>query len=369
MMHKLDRFLKKFHDQGYQAYGVGGCVRDYLLRRPISDYDVTTNALPQQMKELFREYRIIDIGQHYGTIGVFDEGAWFECTTYRRDLEYDDFRHPVSVEFGDKIEDDLIRRDFTMNALAYNQGQILDLVGGIEDINQRRIKTVGNPRERFNEDALRIMRAFRFSAQLGFQIEEDTLSAAYELFPLLIHVSKERLTQEFIKLIEANQLNFVIRHYPDFFEMLLNQKVNLSETESEKFEIRLVELLTSLDLDNLKPFKFSKKQWSNINLLMRVKQDKLTGNELLKSLIHLTELEQNLVFEYLKLTRPNLPLHVTELKINGHDILQCGVAPKFVGNILDELLKAVIDQRVLNEKNELLDYLEKTFCKAESVLK
>ena len=185
---------------GYEAYVVGGCVRDSILGRSPDDWDITTSAKPEQVKALF--HRTVDTGLQHGTVTVLMEKEGYEVTTYRVDGEYEDGRHPKEVTFTASLKEDLKRRDFTINAMAYNPSSgLVDLFGGLEDIERRIIRCVGNPLERFTEDALRIMRAVRFSAQLGFAIEEETRKALKVLAPNLKHVSAERIQVELVKLL------------------------------------------------------------------------------------------------------------------------------------------------------------------------
>lgn len=197
---KVKTIIRKLQDEGFEAYTVGGCVRDSYLGRTPNDWDITTNALPSQVKSLFR--RTVDIGIEHGTVKVMLGDDGYEVTTYRIDGEYMDSRHPSEVTFTGSLEEDLKRRDFTMNAMAYSERDgLIDLFGGIEDIKNKRVKAVGDARQRFTEDALRIMRAVRFSAQLGYDIEEETYKAACELAPTLAKISSERIREEFEKLI------------------------------------------------------------------------------------------------------------------------------------------------------------------------
>lgn len=185
---------------GYEAYVVGGCVRDSILGRSPDDWDITTSAKPEQVKALF--HRTVDTGLQHGTVTVLMEKEGYEVTTYRVDGEYEDGRHPKEVTFTASLKEDLKRRDFTINAMAYNPSSgLVDLFGGLEDIERKIIRCVGNPLERFTEDALRIMRAVRFSAQLGFAIEEETRKALKVLAPNLKHVSAERIQVELVKLL------------------------------------------------------------------------------------------------------------------------------------------------------------------------
>lgn len=197
-------------ENGYEAYAVGGCVRDSILGRVPGDWDITTSALPMQVKGLFR--RTVDTGIQHGTVTVMLGRNGYEVTTYRIDGRYEDSRHPESVEFTPKLEEDLKRRDFTINAMAYNdENGIVDIFDGVGDLQRKIIRCVGNAHDRFNEDALRILRAVRFSAQLGFGIEENTAGAAKELAVNLKRISSERIHTEFNKMLKSA--------HPDYFSV------------------------------------------------------------------------------------------------------------------------------------------------------
>lgn len=197
-------------ENGYEAYAVGGCVRDSILGRVPGDWDITTSALPMQVKGLFR--RTVDTGIQHGTVTVMLGRNGYEVTTYRIDGKYEDSRHPESVEFTPKLEEDLKRRDFTINAMAYNDEHgIVDIFDGVGDLQRKIIRCVGNAHDRFDEDALRILRAVRFSAQLGFGIEENTARAAKELAVNLKRISSERIHTEFNKMLKSA--------HPDYFSV------------------------------------------------------------------------------------------------------------------------------------------------------
>lgn len=187
---------------GYEAYVVGGCVRDSILGRVPMDWDITTSARPEEVKGLFA--RTIDTGIQHGTVTVMLDREGFEVTTYRIDGKYEDGRHPKEVVFTPSLKEDLRRRDFTINAMAYNEKEgLIDIFGGMEDIREKVIRCVGDPMERFGEDALRIMRAIRFSAQLGYEIEKNTREAIKKLAPSLSLISAERIQVELVKLLES----------------------------------------------------------------------------------------------------------------------------------------------------------------------
>ena len=197
---KVMMIIKNLQLHGYEAYAVGGCVRDSILARRPKDWDITTSARPEEVKKLFR--RTVDTGIEHGTVTVLLGRDGYEVTTYRIDGAYEDSRHPKEVLFTNRLEEDLRRRDFTINAMAYNdEVRLVDVFGGMQDLNHHLIRCVGDPRERFSEDALRILRAVRFSAQLNFPIEEETAEAVRELAPTLENISAERIQAELVKLL------------------------------------------------------------------------------------------------------------------------------------------------------------------------
>lgn len=198
------KIIDRLNEHGYEAYVVGGCVRDMILKREPGDWDITTSARPEQVKALFT--RTLDTGIQHGTVTIMVGKEGYEVTTFRVDGDYTDGRHPDTVTFTPSLEEDLKRRDFTINAMAYNHNTgLVDIFGGREDIEGKVIRCVGNPTERFTEDALRILRAIRFSAQLGFEIEDATRQAITQIAPNLIHVSKERIQVELTKLLLSDR--------------------------------------------------------------------------------------------------------------------------------------------------------------------
>ncbi len=209
---KVEIIINTLEEAGFEAYAVGGCVRDALLGRTPNDWDITTSAKPEQVKVLF--HRTVDTGIAHGTVTVLLEKDGFEVTTYRVDGEYEDGRHPKEVTFTASLEEDLKRRDFTINAMAYNPKKgLVDLFEGQKDLEDKVIRCVGDPLERFTEDALRIMRAVRFSAQLGFSLEENTRKALSVLAPNLKHVSAERIQVELVKLLVSPHPDYLRTAY------------------------------------------------------------------------------------------------------------------------------------------------------------
>lgn len=216
MPRKVQLILDKLHEHNYQAFIVGGCVRDSILGKVPGDWDIATDALPGEVKELFQ--KTADTGIRHGTITVIIEKSLFEVTTYRIDGEYADFRKPKAVTFTSSIEEDLSRRDFTINAIAYSpEAGIVDPFGGIADIRKGIIRTVGDPEVRFSEDALRMLRAVRFSAQLGFSVDERTLKSIETNSSLIGSISPERIKDELTKILLSDN--------PLCFSLLMDTKL------------------------------------------------------------------------------------------------------------------------------------------------
>ena len=197
---KVNQIMQTLQANGFEAYAVGGCVRDSILGSTPDDWDITTSATPQETKQLFQ--KTFDTGIEHGTITVLLGKDAYEVTTYRVDGKYEDSRHPSEVTFTRSLKEDLLRRDFTMNAMAYNDKEgLVDIFGGMDDLQNRCIRCVGNAEERFREDALRILRAVRFAAQLDFEVEEETKQGIRRLAPTLANISAERIQVELVKML------------------------------------------------------------------------------------------------------------------------------------------------------------------------
>ena len=263
------KIIDRLNEHGYEAYVVGGCVRDMILKREPGDWDITTSARPEQVKALFT--RTLDTGIQHGTVTIMVGKEGYEVTTFRVDGDYTDGRHPDTVTFTPSLEEDLKRRDFTINAMAYNHNTgLVDIFGGREDIEGKVIRCVGNPTERFTEDALRILRAIRFSAQLGFEIEDATRQAITEIAPNLIHVSKERIQVELTKLLlsdrpqtmklvyETGISPYVSETFHKMGEMLADMPITVPAKKALRWALFLrkgtpeqaVRILRDLKLDN-----------------------------------------------------------------------------------------------------------------------
>ncbi len=231
--------MGKIEKKSFEVFLVGGSVRDLLMDKEVNDYDLTTNARPEEIEEIFKDYKTIDVGKKYGTIVLIYRDEEIEITTYRTDSVYKDGRRPESVEFSEKLEEDLKRRDFTVNAIAYNPKQgIIDYHGGLDDIENKIIRAVGDPELRFAEDHLRIMRAIRFSGQLNFEIEAATYRACRDKRSKLDKISSERIRDEIFKIMLAERPSLAIRKME----------------ELEILEIVLPELIASIGFDQKSPY-------------------------------------------------------------------------------------------------------------------
>lgn len=216
--------IERLENSGFEAYGVGGCVRNPLMGLPVSDYDITTSALPEETEQVFHDMKIVETGLKHGTVTVVSKDGSAEITTYRTDGQYNDRRHPENVNFTLSLEEDLARRDFTVNAVAYSKSRgIVDVYGGVDDLNKRILRCVGNAGKRFEEDALRIMRGLRFMSVYGFVPDGDTETALHEKKELLKEISPERISSELSKLLcgQSEYLSRVLREYRDIFSVII----------------------------------------------------------------------------------------------------------------------------------------------------
>lgn len=221
-MNAAKKAIERLYARGYEAYLVGGCVRDTLMGTPVNDFDVTTSALPEETMAAFSDMRTIPTGLKHGTVTILIDGEPIEITTFRSDGDYSDHRHPETVSFSRKLEDDLCRRDFTVNAMAYSdQRGLIDLYGGRDDLEKGIIRAVGEPERRFTEDALRILRALRFASQKCFSIEPETEKAIRKCLPLLAYVSAERVFTELKKLLMGKGALDVLLRYPDVITVIV----------------------------------------------------------------------------------------------------------------------------------------------------
>lgn len=381
--------LQVLHMHQYEGYIVGGAVRNYLLGLPAHDYDVTTNALPSEMKELFSSYPTIDTGIQHGTVTVLSHHHPVEITTYRKDSGYSDHRHPNSVTFTSQLFEDCKRRDFTINALCYSEESgILDFFHGREDLKNHCIRCIGNPEERFEEDALRILRALRFAARLNFTIEEATSRTLIEKKETLSYVSIERITSEWTGLLESAHPVTILEKYRDVIEVFLPEfQILTSEDyaralralareESGSAHVRMAILLSflnnlSLSRKILKRMKYSNDSLREIlNLLETKDLDNSTPIALRKVLACLTvEFSTYLSFQkvfhcvdalpslYTQVSHDAYCYSLKQLAVNGSDLKKAGYTGKQIGETLHFLLQQVMEEKLKNRKEILLKQL------------
>ncbi len=375
---------------GYEAYAVGGCVRDCLLNRACSDYDITTSALPDEVKKALVGITVIETGIQHGTVTAVVNGNPIEITTYREDLSYSDHRRPDAVRFSGTLSADLARRDFTVNALAYSEiSGIIDLYGGKSDLEKGLVRAVGDAHERFNEDALRILRAMRFSSQLGFEVEEKTAEACISNRELLYFISKERIYSEFKKLLcgknaadclsKFRQIVFYILPAlkTPHFDAALSALPLLPEDFSLRFAALFYHIGAAAAAQSLQALKADKKttiETKNLieNLPLKAEMNgreikallSKIGEEMFFKLIELetafaSELKKA-ELEKTKTAAENIIKRgecysLSAIKISGSDLAALEIEGKQIGHILDRLLAAVINGEVENDKAKLLE--------------
>ncbi|WP_314404934.1 CCA tRNA nucleotidyltransferase [uncultured Granulicatella sp.] len=380
--------MQQLVDAGYEAYFVGGSVRDMLLHKPISDVDIATSATPQEVKEIF--LHTVDVGIEHGTVMVIYHKEGYEVTTFRTEEGYEDFRHPDKVTFVRSLEEDLKRRDFTINALAIGiDDQLIDFFDGIGDLERQCIRCVGDAKERFNEDALRMFRAVRFVGQLGFQIEEETKNAISLLKMNLSKVAVERMKVEFEKMIQSSYRKDALKL---FVETGLYQACPLFDGKGEillklaEFPIKEMSVLQAwiLFVDELKlsdkEVTHLLKSWKSSNEQIR---DVLVGYRTYRARKEegwnfflaydcpyevACEVEQLLIvqdksssMEGLEATYHSLPIRsMNDIHLNGHDIIRILKLDKkgpIIGQVLKTVEKMILEKSISNDAEVLETYV------------
>ena len=365
--------LKIFNKNGYEAYFVGGCVRDYLLGEEFSDIDITTNALPEEVKKIFR--KSIDTGIQHGTVTILVKGEGYEVTTFRTEDEYTNHRSPEKIEFVSDLKEDLDRRDFTINAMALDSnGVLFDYHNGEKDLSSGAIRTVNNPNERFYEDALRMLRAFRFSSKLGFEIEYDTLEAIKKNAELIKFVSIERIVNEFKKLLSG-------KGNLRSLELLLDSKLNTYIPFLEEIEIiqdfskysfcqslYILSKINNISFDVLKILKLSNKEIKLIKEYDKINED-FINNVSLELILYKYNFEDVVfVAEYFSYNNRNT-IENCKLIINSFDevditsqeiISTIGEKPgPWIKSVVSELEHEILLNRLDNNRKDILDFLSK----------
>lgn len=381
--------IDRLEANGESAYIVGGSLRDVLLGIAPHDYDVTTSALPEKTLALFSDMRVIETGIKHGTVTVISDGEPVEVTTFRVDGEYTDSRHPSSVSFTDRIEEDLARRDFTVNAMAYSERRgLVDPFGGSDDVKRRIIRAVGDPQERFSEDALRIMRVFRFAAQLGFEIEVNTLEGAIACVEGLKNIARERIGSEFIRLITSpyaknalmlmvrtDVIKYVLGDY-EITEELIGVVADMQAQDVSRLGALLCRADFETATDILGGLRCSSKQTKGALAVAVGAQVSVRSAEDARKLIARTGIYapyaarlserlgvSNTGAELLTVRQQNTPCTVRELAINGKVLAGLGARGKQIGKALELLLEAVIEKPELNDESTLVALAEKILDK------
>lgn len=384
--------ISKIEDAGFEVYAVGGCVRDSLMGKVPTDWDLATSALPEEMQRIFQSEKVILTGIKHGTVTVISEHNPVEITTFRIDGKYTDIRHPSKVTFSADICQDLARRDFTINAMAYNPKiGLIDPFGGQSDLQHGIIRTVGNPTQRFSEDALRIMRAIRFSATLGFEIEDETSSALFCCRDLLGNISAERIAAEFNKtLLAENPWSILTKYLP-----VLKKRLFDNQFDAKTISFDNIGNIPIILTQRLAIFIYSivgKNPVIAQNFFTQLKYDTKTRNKVMTILENLdTEFSPDRVSvrKHLKRLGADCLLDIMSVKsalghsvansktilgeilssndccslkqldITGNDLKEIlGLSGKEIGSVLDKLLDAVIEEKCGNKKDILLNYFK-----------
>lgn len=419
---------------GFQAYAVGGCIRDSLLGKTPQDWDICTDCLPEKLKEVFKGYRTIDTGLKHGTVTVLIGTELVEITTFRSDGEYENHRKPEQVRFVSELQEDLIRRDFTVNAMCCDINcRVYDFYGGRDDLKSGIIRCVGKAEKRFEEDALRILRGLRFASVLDFQIEVETAKAMFEKKELLKFISAERISEELKKLLCGKAVEKILVEYGEILGAVIPEILPCIGFEQNNPHhcytvwehiaksvslvrpdpvIRTVMLLHDIAKPKMKTvdengiYHFKKHQYVGAEMakeiLKRLKYDNRSADYIFRLIWEhdnripaqvssvkrfISKHDFQFYFDYLEVRRgdtyaqsdfrlrekldeldelakigldlyaQDCCLKVSDLAINGNDLIELGLCGKEIGEWLDRILELVIDDRISNDKNELLDYI------------
>lgn len=431
-----EKIISILNDCGFRAYAVGGCVRDAVMNKPCSDTDIASNALPSEVIGALteRNIRVVETGLKHGTVTAVIDRTPYEITTFRTDGAYSDCRHPESVSFVCDIKEDLSRRDFTINAMAYNKDEgIIDLFGGVSDINNKIIRAVGDADKRFNEDALRIMRALRFSSVLGFSLDDKTKKAVFDNKMLLLNIAKERIFTELLKLLCGDNVLNVLDEYREVIGVIIPELKPSFECEQNNPwhiynvyghiihavaaapkdpVIRLTMLLHDIGKPSVKTtdangkdhfkthaavgekiaaevltrFKVSNDIFDKVTSLVKYHQsvENVDDIRVKRWLAKLGEEKTRMLFEVrltdLKAHNPaktdyeirrlselkceleetlaaNAAYKISDLAVNGNDLISLGFKGREIGEKLKEILTLVIDDKLENSKEKILNFL------------
>lgn len=397
----VEYVLSKLKENGYQAYVVGGAVRDFLMGKTPHDYDLTSDALPSQISDVFKDFYQEHSGEKHGTIRVIIDHKPIEITTFRCDEGYTDYRRPDNVEFVKDVYIDSKRRDFSINAFYYSEGHIYDFHEGLEDLNNKVIKTIGNPSTRFHEDALRILRAIRFSAKLGYEIESKTKTALLDCKEELNLIAKERILIELKEISSTSNFFRNIKEYFPIFKLIIPclDKIGNSIDDIYNFDTKsygdyiasLSALFSLREINNdFMPWRlFIKMDNESINAiktLIKLKDinfnnsfddDYINGLILLSKPVDINVFKNYLINLYnLKrfknddidsilnrvdiLSEGNTPYSLKDLEIDGNDLLKLGIEKnQYFKDILNEVLLRCNQGDLNNNRNEEIEFVKK----------
>ena len=365
--------LERFNKAGYEAYFVGGCVRDFLLGYEFSDIDITTNALPEEVKKIFR--KSIDTGIQHGTVTILVNGESYEVTTFRTEDDYIDHRTPEKVEFVSNLRDDLDRRDFTINAMALDSnGKLYDYHCGEKDLRNKIIKTVNNPNERFFEDALRMLRAFRFSSKLGFEIEENTLKAIKNNAELIKFVSIERIVNEFRKLLTGkgnkHSLELLLDSKLNNYIPFLDEISKIIDFSNYTFcqSLYILSKINDISFEKLKELKLSNKEIKQVKIYEKINKD-FISNIPLEIILYNYDIEDvTFIASYSKycdmedIEKIKLPIEsFNDIAITSMEIISIIDKPAgpWIKEIIKKLEEDIILYKIDNTRKDILDFLIK----------
>ena len=386
----VNTLLRQLNAHGYEAYVVGGAVRSSLLHEEIHDYDLTTNALPEEMVQVFKDFHCIPTGLEHGTITVVIDHHPVEITTYRKDSTYKDHRHPDKVEFTSALKEDCERRDFTINALCYHPDTgILDFFHGEKDLHDKVIRCIGEPERRFEEDALRILRAIRFASRLSFRIEPHTAEVLLAKKDTLNYVSIERINEEFTGMLRGKGASVCMEDYREVIEVFIPELKQLDEEEYKEMcgrleeentgraDVRLAVILYALHDKEaahhiLKRLKYANIVIHTVTDLLRTADEPYDSDIAFRLVLsHMkTDVDTFFAFhkandkgismaekrqQYASLTNDDYCWNLKDLAINGSELMKLGYKGTAIGQKLNALLDDVIHERIRNKKDELLN--------------
>ncbi len=379
----VQKCLSLLNESGYEAFVVGGAVRDMYLGRPIHDYDITTSARPEEMLQVFAAYKTIATGLKHGTLTVMFEGFPVEITTYRTETDYRDHRHPDAVAFTSELAEDCARRDFTINAMCFHPLEgVIDFYHGEDDLREHIIRTVNDPAERFREDALRILRALRFAAELDFTIEANTAAAVHRARHDLSYVSAERIQSELGRLLEGPGRTRILQEFRDVMEVILPELQAITAEDWQKLTAALpADALSGLAVllaevpdaaMALQRLKYSRHDQSLVLNLIARRHDPIASRCDLRFLLSSLTARDEQYAAFRAALDPDIDaadllvrlqairldgdcISLRMLAVTGADLQAAGLSGAAVGETLQELLKAVMEDRIANEKQALLN--------------